>query len=61
MLPFEMFDRTTSRNFSRQGAKNAKKKYIFCFFELSELCVFAGVMSCPIVKSTLSQISNMFS
>jgi signal transduction histidine kinase len=59
MRPFEMFDRITSRNFSRQGAKNAKKEYIFRFFELSGLCVFAGVMSCPIVKSTLSQISNM--
>jgi hypothetical protein len=47
--------------FSRQDAKAAKKKISSCLSELGALCVFAGVISFPILQAdTQLRISNRF-
>jgi hypothetical protein len=55
-----MFDTTTSRNFLAPRRQERKKKY-FPVSELGVLCVFARVISFPILQTNIQpRISNMF-
>jgi hypothetical protein len=44
-IPFEMFDRSASRNFLAPRRQGRKEKLFFCFSELGMLYVFARVIS----------------
>jgi hypothetical protein len=56
-----MFDRTTSRNFLAPRRQGRKEKISSCFSELGVLCVFAGVISFPILSGNIQPIiSNRF-
>jgi hypothetical protein len=56
-----MFDRTTSRNFLAPRRQERKEKIFSCFSELGVLCVFARVISFPILQANIQpRISNMF-
>jgi hypothetical protein len=55
-----MFIEPLQEIFSRQDAKGAKKKY-FLVSELGVLCVFARVISFPILQATMQpRISKLF-
>ena len=54
-LRLKMFDRTTLRNFLAPRRQERKEKIFFCSSELGVLCVFARVISFPI----LPRISNV--
>jgi hypothetical protein len=56
-----MFDRTTSRNFLAPRWQGRKEEIFSCFSELGALCVFAGVISFPILQADIQpRISNRF-
>jgi hypothetical protein len=53
-----MFHKTTSRNFLAQSRQERKGKLFFCFSELGALCVFARVISFPILQANIQPNFN---